>query len=150
MLVFGAWAAIVGVGVDADAATRQEESFHLDIFGVHELDEVFHDDVDTILVEVAMVAETEQVEFQAFAFHHAQSGDIVDKYLPEVGLACNGAESGELRTVEPHPIVVVGVLVLESFQQLGVVVGVVTSGIAQCRQVFFFAVTHVFYFGVQN
>ena len=58
LLIFCALAAIVGEGVDADAATRGEDARHLDIFRVHEADEVLHDDVDAVFVEVAVVAET--------------------------------------------------------------------------------------------
>ena len=61
LLVFGARPSIVGVGVDADASTRNEDACHLDVFGVHESDEVFHYLVDTVFVEVAMVAEGEEV-----------------------------------------------------------------------------------------
>ena len=41
-----------------------EETGDLDVFGLHEAHEVFHDDIDTVLMEVAVVAEGEEVEFR--------------------------------------------------------------------------------------
>ena len=64
LFVLGAWTTVVGVGVDADAATRGEDACDLDVLGIHETDEVFHDDVDAVFVEVAMIAEGEEVELE--------------------------------------------------------------------------------------
>ena len=55
--VFGVWTTVVGVGPDADAASGGEDTCDFDVFGVHQLDEVFHDFVDAVFVEVAVVAE---------------------------------------------------------------------------------------------
>ena len=57
--VFCAGASVVGKRVDADAAARREESGDLNVFGGHKADEVFHDDIDAVFVEVAVVSETE-------------------------------------------------------------------------------------------
>ena len=122
LLVFGAWAAIVGVGVDADAAAGREDASDFDVLGVHQTDEVLHDDVDAVLVEVAVVAEGEEVELEGFALHHALVGQVGDADFGKVGLSCDGAQGGELGTVELHPVVVFGVFVLEGFQHFGSVV----------------------------
>ena len=122
LLVLGTRTAVVGEGIDADATTRGEEARDLNVLGVHESDEVFHDDVDAVLVEVAVIAEGEEVEFEAFALDHAAVGDVGDADLGEVGLARNGAQRGELRAVETYPVVVVGMSVLEGFQHFGGVV----------------------------
>lgn len=142
LLVFGARPAVVGIGVDADAATRDEKPGDLDIFGIHEADEVLHDDVYAVFVEVAVVAETEQVELQTFAFHHADVGNVADAYFGKVGLAGNGAEAGEFRTVEAHPIVVLGVFVLKGFKHLGCIVVAVSGFFAQLLQAFAFTIAH--------
>lgn len=123
LLIFCALAAIVGEGVDADAATRGEDARYLDIFGVHEADEVLHDDVDAVFVEVAVVAETEEVELQALALYHAHVGDILYANLGKVGLTRDGAQRCELGAVELHPIVVARVFVYKCFKHLG---GVIT------------------------
>ena len=54
--------AVVGEGLDGDAATGVEQADDLQIFGIHQLDEVLHDDVDAVLMEVAVVTEAEEVE----------------------------------------------------------------------------------------
>ena len=51
LLILGAWSAVVGIGIDGDAATGQEQACDLDVLRVHETDEVFHDDVDAVLME---------------------------------------------------------------------------------------------------
>ena len=123
LLVLGAWTAVVGVGIDADAATRQEESQHLDVLGIHQANEVFHDDVDAVLVEIAVIAEGEEVELEALRLYHALIGQVHNLDLGEVGLAGDGTQRGELRAVELHPVVVLTVLVLEGLEQRGVIVG---------------------------
>ena len=142
LLVLGAFAAIVGIGVDADAATGHKETGNLDIFGIHEVDEVFEDDVNAVLMEVAMVAETMEIEFQALAFNHALVGNVTDAEFGEVGLSCNRTKGCELGTVETHPIVVVGVLVLESFEDAGVVVVLVLGWVTHVLETRLIAVTY--------
>ena len=141
--VFGAGAAVVGIGEDADAAAGGEETGDLDVLGLHEAHEVFHDDIDTVFMEVAVVAEGKEVEFQALAFDHALAGNVGDANLGKVGLAGDGAERGELRAVEAHPIVVVGMLVDEGFEHFGsVVVGILCALAAEVLQAFCFAGGH--------
>ena len=64
LLVFGAGAAVVGVWIDADAATGREEADDLDVLGIHESDEILHDDVHAVFMEIAVVAEREEIQFQ--------------------------------------------------------------------------------------
>ena len=45
-LILGAWLAVVGIWIDADAATGNEDACHLDVLGFHEADEVLHDDIE--------------------------------------------------------------------------------------------------------
>ena len=79
-------------------------------------------------MEVAVVSEAEQVELQTLAFHHFMVGEIVDAYFGKVGLPRDGAEAGELRAVEAHPIVVAWVFVLKALEDFwGVVVAVFRS-----------------------
>ena len=139
LLIFCAWAAIVGIGMDADATARGEESCNLDIFGFHQAYEVFHDDVDAVFVEVAMIAKAEKIELEALALYHAHSGNVADAYFCEVGLTGYGAQACKLRTVELHPIVVVGVSVFECFEHFGGVVAFIFSFLSQCLQAFGFS-----------
>ena len=114
-LILCARHSVVGVGIDADATAGSKQADDLDVFGIHQANEVFKDDVDTVFVEVAMVAEAEQIEFQTLAFHHSFGRNISDSDLGKVGLTRDGAQGGELRTVEPHPIVILGMFVLKGF-----------------------------------
>ena len=115
--------AAVGKGNDGDSAAGHELATHFDVSWLHKPCEVFHYYVHAVFVEVAVVAEAEQIQFQAFAFHHFAVGDVVYYYAAEVGLACLGAQAGEFGAYKSYYIVVFGVLVVESFEHSGVVVG---------------------------
>ena len=141
--VFCAGASVVGKRVDADAAAGREESGDLNVFGGHKADEVFHDDIDAVFVEVAVVSETEEIEFQAFAFDHALVGEIGDTNFGKIGLSGDGTEAGELRAVETNPVVVLGMFVLESLEHLGGIVGLILGLLAESLELKIFA--HDFY-----
>lgn len=91
-LVFGAWLAIVGIRPDADAATRSKDACYLYIFRVHQFDEILHDDVYTVFMEIAMIAETEEIKFQTLALYHLYVRNIADANLCEIWLTRNRAE----------------------------------------------------------
>ena len=119
--VFGV--GIVGEGVDADAAAGGEDTRYLKVLRVHQFDQVFHDDVDTIFVEIAVVAEREEVEFERLRLYHLLPWNVGDIDSSEVGLPRLGAERGELRTMESNQILVVRMFVYKSFEDFGSVVG---------------------------
>ena len=50
--------AIVCVWIDGQTTTRRKLAPNLDIFRIHQLYEIFHDDVDAVLVKVTVIAET--------------------------------------------------------------------------------------------
>ena len=142
-LVFGAGASVVGKGMDADASTRDEETENLNVAGIHQLDQVIHDNVDAILMEIAMVAEREEVKLETLALHHTAVGDIHDFNLSKVGLSSDGAKRGKLGAIELHPIVAVGMLVLEGLKHLGCIGFRYLAFASQRLKVILFAVTHV-------
>ena len=119
--VFGV--GIVGEGVDAYAATGGEDTRYLKVLRVHQFDQVFHDDVDTIFVEIAVVAEREEVEFERLGLHHLLPRNVGYIDGGEVGLPRFGAERGELGTMESNQILVVRMFVYKSFEDFGSVVG---------------------------
>lgn len=49
--------AVVGEGVDGDAASRHELTSHLDIAGIHKCPQVLHYYVHAVFMEISMVAE---------------------------------------------------------------------------------------------
>ena len=76
LFITSAGFAVVGIRIDADATARSEQSGNLYIFRIHQFDKIFHDDVHTILMEISMITETEEVELQALALHHPLSWNV--------------------------------------------------------------------------
>ena len=50
--------AVVCVWIDGQTTARRKLAPYLDVLRIHQLDEVFHDDVNAVLVKVPMIAET--------------------------------------------------------------------------------------------
>lgn len=130
---------VIGVRIDAYAPSGREKPRNLNVFGIHQTDEILHDLVHAVLVKIPMIAEAEQVQFQALALHHSHVRDVADTYLSEVRLAGDRAQGGEFGTIEPHPVVIILVLVHEAFQQSGIVVETVIGFLAKGTQPFQFA-----------
>ena len=138
LLPLGAGAAEVGEGIDGDTAAGREETGNLQILGIHQFHQVFHDGIHAVFMEVSVVAEAEKVQLQAFAFHHLLVRNVADTDFGKVRLTGDGAQGGELRAVEAYPVVVVLMLVLEGFQYTGVVRFAVDGPAAQ--GLYFFSV----------
>ena len=131
--------AVVGEGLDGDTTAGIKQTDDLQVFGIHQLDQILHDDVDTVLVEVAMVAEAEEIQLQTLALHHQPSRDVVDDQVAEIGLACLGAQGGELGTIQCHQVFVLRMFVFKRLQHLrGIVVVVLRVLVAQQRDAFQF------------
>ena len=121
MFVFGV--GIVGEGVDADAAAGGEDTRYLKVLRVHQFDQVFHDDVHAVFVEIAVIAERKEIELERLGLHHLLPRNVGYIDGGEVGLPRLGAERGELRTMESNQILVVRMFVYKSFEDFGSVVG---------------------------
>ena len=50
--------AVVCIWIDGQTTARRKLSPYLDVLRIHQLDEIFHDDVDAVLVKVPVIAET--------------------------------------------------------------------------------------------
>ena len=142
LLVFCAWTTIVGVWIDANTATWGEDTRHLYIFRIHEADKVFHNDIDTILMEITMIAEREEIEFQTLALHHLHIWHILYLYLCKVWLSGNRTERCELRAVEQYPVVILRMLVLKCLKYLWSIVLTVFSLLTKRLKVIIFAICH--------
>ena len=118
MVVIG----VVGEGVDANTSAGHKDTGHFKVAWVHETDEILHDDVDAVLVEVAVVAEGEQVQFERFALDHSLARDITDVDVSEVRLSGLGAKGGELGTVEGHEILIFRMFVREGLKHARIVI----------------------------
>ena len=143
-LIVSPGATVIGIRMDGYATSRGEKSEHFDVLGIHQLDQVIEDNIHAILMETAMVAETEEVELQALTLHHPDVGNITDPYLRKIGLPCDRAKGRELRAVELHPIIPPWMHVLEGLKDLRSVIHLVTGLMAKGRQTFFLPVFHIF------
>ena len=70
LFIFGSRLAVVGVWPDADAAAWGKDTGYFDILRIHQFNEVLHDDVHAVFVEIAMIAEAEEIKFQTLALYH--------------------------------------------------------------------------------
>ena len=50
--------AVVCVWIDGQTTSWRKLAPYLDVLRIHQLDEIFHDDVDAVLVKVPVIAET--------------------------------------------------------------------------------------------
>lgn len=103
LFVFRAGTAIVGIRINRDPAARGENSRNLDVLGVHQADKIFHYDIHAVLMESAMIAKTEQIEFQALALHHFHIGNIADADFRKSGCPVMGqrlVNSGQLKRTQ--------------------------------------------------
>ena len=139
LLILGTWAAVVGIRIDADATTRGEEPDDLYILGIHQTNEILHDDIDAVLMEITMIAETEKIQLQTLRLHHPLTRNIHDLDLCKVRLTRDGTKRCKLGTVELNPIVVLGMFILKGLQNLGSIVGLILRLAAQRLQAFQFA-----------
>ena len=122
LLVLRAGATIVAEGKDANPSSGGKVPKNLDVARVHQLDEVLHDDIHTVLMEGTVITEAEEVELEALALDHLHIRDIADVYGRIVGLSGDGAVAGELGAVEAHPVVIALMLVGEGLEHLGGIV----------------------------
>ena len=113
---------IIAVRINGDSATWKEFSPYFNIFRLHQLYQIIHDNVHAVLMEIAVIAETEKIQFQRFALDHALIWHVGNIYRRKVGLSCDRAKAGEFGTVELDEVVSVRVLVRESFKDFGTVI----------------------------
>lgn len=127
-------AAVVGEGVDGDAAARVEDAEDFEVARLQGGDQVVEDDVDDVLVEVAAVAEAAEVELEGLRLDHFLVSHVADQDCRPVGLAGDRAEAGELDAFEERPVVALRVLVGEDLQQLRIVAVGIVGGAAEGGQ----------------
>jgi hypothetical protein len=52
---------VVGERIDTDASSGHKIAGYFEVFGIHETNQVLHDDIHTILMEVTVVSEGEKI-----------------------------------------------------------------------------------------
>lgn len=87
LLILRARTTPVAVWVDRDAAARREFAPYFDITRIHHFDQIVHDDVHAVFVEIPMVAEAEQIQLERLALNHLLIGDIGDIDRREIWLS---------------------------------------------------------------
>jgi hypothetical protein len=85
-------------------------------------------------MEVAVVAEGEEVELEALRLDHPFARDVENLDLCKVWLARDGTERGELGAIELHPVVVVGMAVLEGLKHLRSIIHLIVGLLAEGLQ----------------
>ena len=129
LLPFCSRHSVVAVGVDGDPAPRQEPAPYLDILRLHQRDQILHDPVHAVLMEISLVPVTEKVQFQGLTLHQPFIRNIRNDYVRKVRLPGNGTEAGEFRTIEFYKIIILRMLVLKGFQQVRCIsVGILCLG----------------------
>ncbi len=131
LLKLCARSAVVTVWINGDASAGSELAPYLDVARIHELDEILHDDIHAVLMEVSVVAEAEEVQLQGLGLHHSDIRNIGNVDSRKVRLARDRAEARELRAVELDEVVVVRMLVFKGFQYLRRIVHAVFCLISQ-------------------
>ena len=130
-LPFASGLAVVAVGIDGYAAPGEKLAPYLNIVGIHQVYQVVHDSVHTVLVEITMIAVTEKIKFQGLALHHFNVGNIGNVDSSIVRLPGNRTETSELRTVKLNKIVPAGVLVVKTLKYGRIIVsGIINIFIA--------------------
>ena len=97
-------------------------------------------------MEIAVVAVTEKIEFEAFGLHHLHVRDIGNAYFGKIRLPRNRTQAGEFRAIELHPIVIVLMPVYECLQDRRVIVLTVFCLCAESLQALHFSsFCHIIY-----
>jgi hypothetical protein len=137
---------IVGERINGNTSAGHEIAGDFEVFGIHEADEVLHDNIDAVLMKIAVIAEREEVELEALAFHHALTRDITNVDMPEIGLTGLRTECGKLRAVERNEILVLRMFVRESLQHLRIIIIAVLHVLIsqECNPLQFIFCSHLF------
>ena len=113
---FGAGDAVVAIGVDRESAAGEEFAPHFDVPGMQQFDEVCHDHIDAVFMEITMISIAKKVQFQRFAFYHVFVGNIGNINGSKVRLTRLWTKAGEFRTIEFDKEIPVRMLIGDAFQ----------------------------------
>ena len=109
---------VIAIRINGNTATWSKDTRHLNVFRIHQFNQVFHDDVHTVFMKIAVITETEQIQLQALAFHHLHIRQVADTDFRKIRLPRNRAKTGKLRTVETYPIIILRMFVYKRLQHL--------------------------------
>ena len=75
--------------------------------------QVIFNDIDAVFMEVSVIAERKEIEFQGFAFHQFVIRDIADDNAAEIRLACFRAKACKFWTVKLDKIIIFRMFILK-------------------------------------
>ena len=107
---------VISIRINGNTTTWSKDSGYFNVFGIHQLYQIFHYNIHTIFMKGSMITETEKIEFQALAFYHFYIGNVADTYFRKVRLSGNRTQTCELRAVETYPIIIFRMLIIKGFQ----------------------------------
>ena len=55
---------------------RSEDACHLNVLRIHELNEVLHDSIHTVFMEITMITEAKKIEFKTLTLNHSLVRDV--------------------------------------------------------------------------
>lgn len=64
LFILGAGLSIIAIRINGDTAARSEFAPHFNVFRLHQFYQIIHNDIHTMLVEISMIAEAEQVQLE--------------------------------------------------------------------------------------
>lgn len=105
-LELGARTSIITIRIYTYTATWRKDTGHFYILRIHQFNKILHNLIHAVLMKIAMISKAEKIEFQAFALYHPLIRYIINIYGREIGLPRYGAKTGELRTIETNPIII--------------------------------------------
>lgn len=130
LLPFGSRLAVVGIRINGQTAARQEFAPNLNIFRLHQLDKILHNDIYAVFMEITVITEAEQVQLQRFAFYQTFVRYIRNVDGRKIRLSRHRTKASEFRAIKFNPVIILRVLIWERFQNLRRIIAFISSFIA--------------------
>ena len=128
---------VISIRINGNTTAWSKNACNFNIFRIHQANQVFHYNIHTIFVESTMIAKTEKVQFQALAFHHLYIRNITDTDFCKVRLPGYRTQAGEFRTIKTYPVIILGMLIIKSFQHFRSLILLIFCFSSQKRQLVF-------------
>ena len=114
--------AVIAVRINGKTAAGKEFAPYFYIAGTEQTNQVGHNHIDAVFVEITVIPIAEKVELQGFAFYHPFIRNIGNIDGGEIGLPRFRAEAREFRTIELDEIIPVFMLIGNFFQKIRIII----------------------------
>src|SRR5574344_1758950 len=125
LFIFSSRLTIICVRIDTYATTRSKKSCNFNIFRLHKAYKILHYHIHTILMKISMIAETIQIKFQTFTFHHFFRRNILYANFSEIRLSCYWAQGLKFRKIELNPEIIFLMSVNKCLQNFRIVICII-------------------------